>query len=244
VAGLFEQNPAAPNDQCVHFDELLRFGSQISYGECSWIFCAAKRFNRAQIAFRLPGYANKRAKIEKCGVESRGIGFWDKTRCMLPKRFSARVGIDRLAQIEKPRQNASGVRFDDWNRLIKGKAGHCMRGVFPDSRKLSHLLDSPWEVSGVSIHNHSRCRVEVSRASVVAEALPRPKHLVFRSPCQRFEIGKPAEPLVIIRNNGGDLCLLEHELGNEDSVRIAGPAPGEIAPMPTIPTQQATTKLG
>ena len=49
---------------------------------------------------------------------------------------------------------------------------------------------------------------------------------------------------MIIWDDGGDLRLLEHELGNEDRVRIAGPAPGEIAPMPTIPTQQATTKFG
>ena len=45
---------------------------------------------------------------------------------------------------------------------------------------------------------------------------------------------------MIIRDDGGDLRLLEHELGNEDCVRIAGPAPGEIAPMPTIPAQQAS----
>ncbi len=69
-------------------------GLEFPYGECSRIFCAAKRFNRAHIAFRLPGYANERAKIEKCGVESRGIGFWEKTRCMLPKRSPAQVGID------------------------------------------------------------------------------------------------------------------------------------------------------
>ena len=69
-------------------------GLEFLYGECSRIFCAAKRFNRAHIAFRLPGYANERAKIEKCGVESRGIGFWEKARCMLPKRSPARVGID------------------------------------------------------------------------------------------------------------------------------------------------------
>jgi len=57
-------------------------------------------------------------------------------------------------------------------------------------------------------------------------------------------MGKSAEPLVIVRDDGGDLRLLEHELGNEDCVRVPNPAPGEIAPMPTIPTQQATTKFG
>jgi hypothetical protein len=83
---LLEQNLAAPNDYCMCFDQSFCFGSRIPYGECSWIFCATKRFNRAQIAFRLPGYANESAKIEKCGVESRRIGFWHKAHCMLPQR--------------------------------------------------------------------------------------------------------------------------------------------------------------
>ena len=49
---------------------------------------------------------------------------------------------------------------------------------------------------------------------------------------------------MIIRDHGGDLRLLEHELGNEDCVRIAGPAPGEIAPMPTIPANKRAAKNG
>jgi hypothetical protein len=78
----------------MRFDESFRLGSRILYGECSRIFCAAKRFNRANIAFRLPGYANERAKIEKRRVESRGIGFWEKTRCVLPQCSPAQIGID------------------------------------------------------------------------------------------------------------------------------------------------------
>jgi hypothetical protein len=99
----------------MRFDESFRFRSRIPYWECGRFFCATKRFDRAYIAFRLPGYANERAKIEKCGVEGRGVGFWEKTRCMLPKRFPGCVGIDRFAKIEKPGQDASCVRFDDWD---------------------------------------------------------------------------------------------------------------------------------
>jgi len=180
-AGLLEQNPAATYDYCMRLDESCRFGPRISYGECSGISCAAKRFNRADIAFRLPGYANERAKIEKCGVESRGFGFWKKARRVLPKGFSSGVRIDGFAQIEKPRQNPSGVGLDDRDRLIEGKAGHRMRGVFPDSGKLSHLLDSSWEVSAMSAY-HRFCRgVEISRAGVIPKALPRAKDLVLRS---------------------------------------------------------------
>jgi hypothetical protein len=78
----------------MRFDESFRFGPRILYGECSRIFCAAKRFDAARVAFRLPGYANERAKIDKRRVESRGIGFWEKTRCMLPQCSPAQVGID------------------------------------------------------------------------------------------------------------------------------------------------------
>ena len=119
-----------------------------------------------------------------------------------------------------------------------------MRGVFPDSRKLSHLLDSTGEFSVMSIHNGFCGGVEISRASVIAEALPRAKHLVFRSARQGGEIRKPAKPLVIIRNHSRDLRLLQHELGNEDCVRIAGPAPGQIAPVATIPANKRVAKNG
>ena len=117
-----------------------------------------------------------------------------------------------------------------------------MRGVFPDSGKLSHLLDFPWEVPAMSIHNCFCCGVEISRASVIAEALPCAKHLAFRSPCKRGEIGKRAEPLVIIRDDGGDLRLLEHELGDEDCVRVARAAPREITAVATMPIGECTPK--
>jgi hypothetical protein len=97
-----------------------------------------------------------------------------------------------LAQIEKPSHNATGVRFDDGNRLIKGKAGYGMGCVFPDSEKLSHLLDSPRKVSAMSIQNRFCCSVEISRTSVIAEALPRVKHFIFRRVRQGTEIGKSA----------------------------------------------------
>jgi hypothetical protein len=85
-----------------------------------------------------------------------------------------------LAQIEKPGHNATGVRFDDWKGLIKGKAGYGVGCVFPDSGKLSHLLDSTRKVSAMSIQNRFCGGVEISRASVITEALPRVKYFIFR----------------------------------------------------------------
>jgi len=220
----------------MRFDESFRMGFRLFYRDDRRIFCAAKRFNRAHIAFGLPGHANQRSKIEQSGVENRRIGLWEQKCCMLPKSSPAQVGIDRFAQIEKPRQKASSVGLDDRNRLIKGKAGNRVRGVFADAGKLSHLVCRAWEISVMPFHNGFCRGVEISGTSVITEALPRAKHLVFRGPCQRGEIGKRAEPLVIVRDDSGDLSLLQHELGDENCVRIAGPAPGEIPSMLSMPT--------
>jgi hypothetical protein len=122
--------------------------------------------------------------------------------------------------------------------LIERKAGHCVRGVFADAGKLSHLLNFPWEVSAIWIHNGFGCGVEISRASVITEPLPCPKYLIFRSARQCTEIGKPAQPFVVIRDDGGDLRLLEHELGNEDCVRVARAAPRELAAVTTMPAEK------
>ena len=96
----------------------------------------------------------------------------------------------------------------------------------------------------MSIHNDSCCEVEISRPGVISEALPGAKHIVFRSACQSGEIGKPQQPFVMVRDHCHDLGLLEHKLGDEDGVRITGPAPREIAATATIPTQQVMTKFG
>ena len=94
----------------------------------------------------------------------------------------------------------------------------------------------------MSIHDNSSGGVQIARPRVIAEALPRVEDVIFRSPSQRGKIGKAAEPLIIIRHNGGNLGLLEHELGDEDGVGIASLAPGEGAPVAAIPTKKRATE--
>ena len=90
----------------------------------------------------------------------------------------------------------------------------------------------------MSIHDDSSGRVQIARPRVIAKALPRVEDVIFRSPGQRGEMGEAAEPLIIIRDNDGNLGLLEHELGDEDGVGIASLAPGEDAPVMAIPTKK------
>jgi len=43
---------------------------------------------------------------------------------------------------------------------------------------------------------------------------------------------------MVISDYGGDLRLLKHEFGDEDCVRIAGPAPGKVPPVIAIPANK------
>jgi len=97
-------------------------------------------------------------------------------------------------------------------------------------------------MAAMSIHDNSSGGVQIARPCVITEALPRVEDVIFRSSSQRGEMGKTAEPLIIIRDNGGNLGLLEHELGDEDGIGIASLAPGEGAPVTAIPTKKRATE--
>ena len=86
-------------------------------------------------------------------------------------------------------------------------------------------------------------RMQVASSRVIAEALPRVQDVTFRSPGQGGEIWEAAEPLIIIRDNGGNPSLLEHELGDEDGVGIASLAPGKGAAMAAIPIHQGRAEF-
>jgi hypothetical protein len=87
-----------------------------------------------------------------------------------------------------------------------------------------------------------RNRMQIASSRVIAETLPRVEDVTLRSPGEGGEIWEAAEPLIIIRNNGGNLSLLEHELGDEDGVGIARLAPGEITAVLAIPAGQRAMK--
>ena len=148
------------------------------------IFCPAKFLHGANATFGLSGKTNKCAEIGECGIVNPGVGFWKKRGCILPKRFSASDRVDGFPKIKKPCQNASSVSFDDWDWLIESEAADGVRGVFPDSWKLLHLLDRSRETSAVSIHDGLCGGVQISRAHVIAEALPCAQHIVFGSASQ------------------------------------------------------------
>lgn len=186
---------------------------------------------------------NQCAEIDKRRIVNAGGIFWNQRAGALPELFPASGSIDRAVKIKQAGQNASSVGFDNWNWLIKGERRDGIGRVTPDTGQCTDCREIVRKSASMAMLDDFRNRMQVASSRVIAEALPRVEDVSFRSPCQGGEIWEAAEPLIIIRDNGGNLSLLEHELGDEDGIGIASLAPGEETTVCMIPTRQGRAEL-
>ena len=186
---------------------------------------------------------NQRAEIDKRRIVNAGGISWNQGAGALPKLFPASGSIDRAVKIKQARQNASSVGFDNRNWLIKGERRDGIGRVTTDTGQLPDWREIARKSASMAMLDGFRNRMQVAGSRVIAEALPRVEDVTFRSLGQGGEIWEAAEPLIIIRDNGGNLSLLEHELGDEDGVGIASLAPREGAAMAAIPAKQGELEV-
>ena len=209
-----------------------------SDGQSFGIFRGAEFLRGANAAFGLARNANERAEIRQCGVVHSHIRFWDEHRCIVPERCPACIRIDRHATIEESTQNASGIGFHDGHWLIEREGCYGVGGVFTDSRKLLHLLNRTRKAAATSVHDSRRGDVKISCASIVTKPLPGSKHVGVTTASECREVRKPAKPLIVIRDYSRDLGLLKHELRDNNAIRVASAAPGQVTTVAAIPVEQ------
>ena len=84
----------------------------------------------------------------------------------------------------------------------------------------------------------ARRAVQAERAPVVAEPLPLADHLRRRRRPRAPRASASARASEPARDDALDLRLLQHHLADEDRVRIARPAPGQIAAVFRVPRRE------
>jgi hypothetical protein len=191
----------------------------------------------------LPRRTNQRAEIDKRRIVNAGGIFWNQRAGAIPELFPANGSIDWTVKIKQARQNASSVGFDNWDWLIKGERRDGIGRVTTDTGQFTDCREIARKSASMAMLHGFRNRMQIASPRVIAEALPRAEDVTFRGPGEGGEIGKVAEPLIIIRDNGGNLSLLQHELGNDDGVRVPSLAPGEETTIRMIPTRQGRAEL-
>jgi hypothetical protein len=159
-----------------------------------------------------------------------------------PELFASASGVDWSLQIEEPGENAGDVCFDQRDRLVESKGRDCIRGVTADAGQIADGIRRPWEATALLLIDGDRGGPQISGAGIIAEALPGVENFIFASGSKGSDRRKPAQPFIIIRNDGSDLGLLKHEFGNENGIWIRRSPPGEIAGVPAVPGKKRAAK--
>src|SRR2546428_2062759 len=84
--------------------------------------------------------------------------------------------------------------------------------------------------------------MEIPGAGIIAQAIPRLPHRLRPRARERLQIGEPPENPRIVLRHPADLRLLQHHFRDEHSIRIARPAPREIARGAGVPGEELRGK--
>jgi hypothetical protein len=160
----------------------------------------------------------------------------------LPQRFAPEAGINRNLEIEQTSQEAGDVCLDDWDRLIEGEGHDGVRSVTANSWQSPNRLQRLGKSAAISRYDGLCGRAEVASSRVIAETLPGVKNFVFRRGGKSGKIREAPHPLIKVWDDRGDLRLLEHELRNENCVRIVRPAPRQFAAVARKPAGKDSPK--
>ena len=94
------------------------------------------------------------------------------------------------------------------------------------------------QLAAVALDRLARDGVQPARPDVVAERPPRLGDVGFRRVGERLQARILLQPLVVFGQHAIDLRLLQHDLGDEDVVRVAGVPPRQVAAVRAIPLEQ------
>jgi hypothetical protein len=241
ILRLLEKDATAAERKAMMLGAKLQRRSRFFPRENGRLGGAAETLHWAGITSR-PGTADESAQFHEGGIVPAGIAARQKFCGRGPEPLASGARIDRRLQVEDAREDAGDIRFDDRDRLIECERSDGICRVAADSRELLDRFQVSRKSAAMFFHDGDSGRAEISSASVVAESLPGMKDVAFGSGGEGGEVGKTLEPLIIIRDDGGYLGLLQHELRDEDGVGIGGAAPGKIAGVFAVPGEQRSAE--
>ncbi len=148
-----------------------------------------------------------------------------------------------VATAEKHTQEHAGdVGVDDGGTFTKREAANRSCRVCANAFERSQRFFIRRELSAESLHGFARDRLQPLGPNVIAKRVPRVGHIFRRCIGERCKGRIFLEPLLVFRQDAVDLRLLQHDLGDEDVIRVVGVAPGQITPIFAIPGQKPAAK--
>ena len=175
-------------------------------------------------------------------------GFGDRPDLFL---ISRTLGVE--AWSEDARDQSRDVRVHECGAALEREAGHRARRVCAYAWQPAQRLGVGGERRATArrtvaprcralTHHRSRESVEVARAGVVAESLPGGDDVGLACVGQHFERGKSLQETRVELHHTRDLSLLEHQLRDEDVIRVPRVAPRQVARVALVPGAEASAE--
>ena len=140
--------------------------------------------------------------------------------------------------MEDSPQDPGNVGIDCRLREFVGETGNRAGRVGADPGECAERGDVSWQGAAMVGDDFSRQTVQIGGTAVVSESGPGLLDATARGLGERFDGGKAFQESGPVALDSGHLRLLEHDLGDEDTIRVAGASPRQVPAVTTEPGQQ------
>ena len=167
----------------------------------------------------------------------RPAGAWQNGIGDRPERFLPRGGLRVEVGLEDTPEHAGHVGVDERSACLVGERCDGARRVGADARECAQLVRRRGKAPAATSARGDLAGepVEVARAGVIPESLPRLAHPRRRRVGHCPQRRECSQELRVFRHDARDLRLLEHQLRDENAIRIARSSPRQVTRAPPIP---------
>jgi|GEM_PF-12925 len=151
-----------------------------------------------------------------------------RPRGLFQKSLSSRIGHG-FPEIKQPGDDADDVRIEDGDSSIEGEGGNGSSRVGADARQLAQNLGIIGNAPPVPGNNLTRGPTEISGARVISKPFPELENLFLIRAGERNDVWELLHPSLVERDHRRDGGLLQHELGDQNRIGIAGATPRQVA---------------
>ena len=203
--------------------------------------------HRAEIALWLSRSADQRAELHKRLVQVRAGSLTivakisrsaDELFSEFPESVPGGLLSGILLDSKQATEDANDIAIENRRGLIERDAANRSGGVAADAGQFENVVECSRKSSPMLADEKLRGLLQIAGACVIAQAFPKFQDAFRGCAGQRPNRRQLTHPAFPIWNHGFHLCLLEHDLGNPDCVRIARATPWKVAGVPGKPGEQ------
>lgn len=239
----FKQNSFIVTTEDVRFRQRngRRWGALDGEGGGSWSL--AKSSDRADSALGIVPGAHENREIHHSGMKAAGATNGHELAGYLPQVLAACRRVNRLLDVEEPRQDAGSIGFDDWERLSKCKGRDRVGRVPADTRQQLEIRRVSWNLAVEATRDYFRRSMKMMRTTIISQALPGTEYFIPGSTGKGVHIWKLSQPVIIVGNHRSNPRLLQHNLRDHDRIGVARFSPGELPLVFLKPLTKSGVKL-